>query len=366
MIFTHGFVLADIIVDDAFRVFLALCDREFLTQKSFLDHLQYKFKELDIDETGEIKRWEIQRLLFDMGVPMAESVLDELICKCGQHRGNECPSNTNWMPSDNDNVNWGTLHKLIARCTVQQNNNGSIPSSNSLDRLDDSGTDRDGGGTGLKKLLGAAFSKVKKRTKAECAALFSNVSRIDSLNICHGDDSASREISNSTYSQTTFSITLNGRPNDPLIFVCSKPEHRDSWIEALKPGVIRALIQSSDNDMVALREKIGWQHLVIRSSLMSLIILNDSISLECACQGDEADEDREKQRRSDLKVRMELNLLDEYNGYSPLHYASILGHTECMVVLLEAGSKVTLEDRMGLSPMYHGKNCLIKSCVCHV
>ena len=87
MIFTHGFVLADIIVDDAFRVFLALCDREFLTQKSFLDHLQYKFKELDIDETGEIKRWEIQRLLFDMGVPMAESVLDELICKCGQHRG---------------------------------------------------------------------------------------------------------------------------------------------------------------------------------------------------------------------------------------------------------------------------------------
>ena len=178
MIFTHGFLLADIIIDDAFRVFLALCDREFVTEKSFLDHLQYKFKELDIDETGEIERWEIQKLFTDMGIPMAESVLDELICKCRQQTlsgGNAewMSSNINGIPSDNENVNWAILHRLITRFAVQQNNNGSIPSSNSLNRLDDSGTDRDGGGTGLKKLLGAAFSKVKKTTKAEYAALFS-------------------------------------------------------------------------------------------------------------------------------------------------------------------------------------------------
>ena len=317
---------------------------------------------MDIHETGEIERWEIQNLFTDIGIPMGESVLDELIDRSHLGGNTSGEKNTEWEISaqnDHELINWSALHQAVTACTVVSSSPNSLLGLHQTGSgLDDSGTDRDGGGKGLKKLLGAAFSKGKKATKAEYAALFSNVSRVYSLNICHSDDPASRDIANSTYAQTSFSVTLNDRKNDPMIFVCSKPEHRDSWIEALKPGIVRALTKSSEKEVTELRKKLGWQHLVIRSSLMSLVILNDVIALECACQGNEEGEGVE---RSKVKVRMELNLLDEYNGYSPLHYASILAHTECMQVLLEAGAKVTLEDRKGLSPMYHGKNCLVFS-----
>ena len=317
---------------------------------------------MDIHETGEIERWEIQNLFTDIGIPMGESVLDELIDRSHLGGNTSGEKNTEWEISaqnDHELINWSALHQAVTACTVVSSSPNSLLGLHQTGSgLDDSGTDRDGGGKGLKKLLGAAFSKGKKATKAEYAALFSNVLRVDCLNICHSDDPASRDIANSTYAQTSFSVTLNERKNDPMIFVCSKPEHRDSWIEALKPGIVRALAKSSEKEVTELRKKLGWQHLVIRSSLMSLVILNDVIALECACQGNEEGEGVE---RSKVKVRMELNLLDEYNGYSPLHYASILAHTECMQVLLEAGAKVTLEDRKGLSPMYHGKNCLVFS-----
>merc|ERR1719203_2473337 len=195
------------------------------------------------------------------------------------------------------------------------------------------------------KLLGA-FQKGKRTTQVEHASLFSDVVRVDSLNIWHGDDSGSRELANSVYAQTSFSVTLHDRMNDPLIFVCSKPEQRDSWVDALKAGVIHALSTQSARGMPELRSKLGWQHLVIRSSLTSLVILNDAKALECACQEGSVEGSRHR-------AKLKLNQLDEYNGYSPLHYATILGHTECMQVLLEAGSKVTLEDREELSPMYH-------------
>ena len=370
MIFTHGFLIANVVLEDTFRLYLSLCDHQF-AEKSFLDYMLNKFKEMTSD-IGTIEKYKIQKLFSDLGIPQGESILDELIDKCGccnfsssGASSSNNNSNAEWATvgeqhEENALIHWSTLYKGLAVC-VNEDLRNSLPSPNgSFDRavLDDSSADRDhnsstGSGMGLKKLLGA-FSKEKKgTTKAECAALFSNISRLDCLNICHGDDVVSREIANSTsaYAQTSFSVTLKGRENHPLIFVCCKPEHRDKWVEAFKIGVVRAMTQSFDREVVELRKKIGWQHLVMRTSLTSLVVLNDIIALECACQdGGDNDEGED--------VRMELNLLDEYNGYSPLHYATILGHVECMEVLLEAGSKVTLEDRKGESPMYHGKNVL--------
>ena len=384
MIFTHGFLIANVVLEDTFRIYLSLCDHQFVTEKSFLDYMLNKFKEMTSD-IGTIEKYRVQKLFSDLGIPQGESILDELIDKCGcchissvnssgTSSSNNNNSNAEWATVDeqheeNELINWSTLYKGLAVC-VNQDLRKSLPSPNgSFDRavIDDSSADREhnsstGSGMGLKKLLGA-FSKEKKgTTKAECAALFSDISRIDCLNVCHGDDVVSREIANSTsaYAQTSFSVTLKGRENDPLIFVCCKPEHCDKWVEAFKIGVIRAMTQSFDREVVELREKIGWQHLVMRTSLTSLVVLNDTIALECACQDGGDNDEREEEERwsSNMKdVRMELNLLDEYNGYSPLHYATILGHIECMEVLLEAGSKVT-EDRKGESPMYHGKNVL--------
>lgn len=342
MIFTHGFLLASVVPEDAFRMYLALSDREFLTEKKFLDYLQVKFRDMDEDGTGEVERWEVRSLFADLGIPMGASVLDELMAKSGIKQNGQAGK-----------VGWGALHKAMRGCLEGNpaSSNGASPG------LDDSGHGQDqsgaaGGGGGLKKLLagaaGAFQNGKKKSTRVECAALFSNVTRVDSLSVCHGDDPASREVANSSCARTAFSVTLSDRP-DPLIFVCSKPEHRDSWVEAFKPGVVRATsTKSSDEGVRELRKKLGWQHLVVRSSLVSLVIQNDVESLECVCNDFGG-------HGSARKLRAELNMLDEYNGYSPLHYATILGHTECMNVLLEAGATVTMEDREGLSPMYHGK-----------
>lgn len=281
----------------------------------------------------EIEKWELQKLFTDMGIPMGESVLDELIQR-------SIISTT--LTDQVEKVDWEALHKSLQGFFVQKNN-ASSPSTNARSLgLDDSIHDKNG----LKRILGA-FSGKRKTTNVEYASLFSDVARVESLNISHGDDSASREIANSAYAQTCFSVTLNERKNDPLIFVCSKPEHRDSWVEAFKPGVVRALMKSSAKGMPELRSKLGWQHLVIRSSFVSLVILNDAEALKCVLQEDSGEGSRP------CKLRREINILDEHNGYSPLHYATILGHTDCMVVLLEAGANVTLEDREGSSPMYH-------------
>ncbi|KAL7554417.1 hypothetical protein ACHAWF_017854 [Thalassiosira exigua] len=350
MIFSHGFLLADVVLEDAFNLFLALSDREFLTEKSFLDYLQNKFKEMDKDDTGEIEKWELQRLLTDMGIPMGESVLDELI-----QRGIISMTQTEKLDRE-------ALHKAFQGFFAQLNTGSPSPNVKPLG-LDESSSERDAsdGSNRLKNFFGG-FQK-KKTTKVEHAALFSSVSRVDSLNICHGDDATSEEIASSVYAPTAFSVTLSEGNREPMFFVCSKPEHRDAWVEAFRPGVIRALTKSSTEEMTKRRSQLGWQHLVIRSSYNSLVILNDMHALKWVCQEDP------DENSGSRKLKAELNQLDEYNGYSPLHYATILGHVECMCILLEAGAKVTVEDREGLSSMYHGKRsaqCFVLDLLKHI
>jgi ankyrin repeat protein len=96
-----------------------------------------------------------------------------------------------------------------------------------------------------------------------------------------------------------------------------------------------------DLSIVEMKKKMGWQYLVIRSSFITHVIANNAELLECCLQ-------------ESLRDRMlMINLLDEYNGYCALHYATILCHTECMDVLLENGANYKIEDRNGRSAMYH-------------
>jgi len=63
MLFSNGFLLADLVLDDAFCMFLSLSDREFVTEKSFLDYLRAKFREMDEDRSGG-KQYSCQELYF--------------------------------------------------------------------------------------------------------------------------------------------------------------------------------------------------------------------------------------------------------------------------------------------------------------
>lgn len=279
---------------------------------------------------SEIEKWELQKLFVDLGIPMGESVIDELIKK----------SSSSVMSTQSDKVEWRAIHKSLQDYFTRTNDESLIRRSNSGQSLD-----QDNEPQGMKKLFRS--SSKKKNTKVERAMLFSSVARVDSLDICHGDHHACIEVSKSEYAETSFSVTLNGKKNDPIIFVCSKQEHRDSWVEAFKPVMVRATMKSSVDEKEELRSLLGWQHLVVRSSFLSLVILNDIEGLKRIISSEEGG-NRHKRKN-------ELNAIDEHNGYSALHYATILSHTDCMEVLLEAGASVSLEDREGKSPMYHGK-----------
>src|SRR5210317_2329769 len=87
--------------------------------------------------------------------------------------------------SDNgrEQVKWEVVHKAIQLSFTnnQSSSNDNLGNSdNSLDRETNKG--------GLKKFFG--FQKeVKSSTKVESASVLSSVVRVDSLNICHGEDS---------------------------------------------------------------------------------------------------------------------------------------------------------------------------------
>ena len=252
---------------------------------------------------------------------MCESIIDGLVERCD---------------NDREQLKWEVVHKVIqfSFANNQSSSHDNLGNSdNSLDRETNKG--------GLKKIFGSFQKEVKSSTKVDSASVFSSVVRVDSLNICHGEDSMSTDIANSSQAQLSFSVTLKERKSDPLIFLCTRPEYRDAWVDSFVPVVIPALKKSSSPDLVELRKKLGWQYLIIRSSFVSHVIGNDVELLECCLQDNLS---------RDHKV---LDVLDDYNGYSALHYATILGYTECMDVLLEAGAIVTVKDRNGLSPMYH-------------
>eukprot|EP00984_Skeletonema_dohrnii_P020980 scaffold10365_cov102-Skeletonema_dohrnii-CCMP3373.AAC.3 len=332
MLFSNGFLLADLVLDDVFRMFFSLSDREFVTEKSFLDYLRSKFRDMDEGRSGEIARWQVRQLFSSLGLPMCENIIVALF-----ERRNKSKNEND----DKDHARWETVHKAVQSSFAEHSSSNNFSSSS----LDDSGSDRHTNSDtniGLKKFFGSLQREKVKSTTVESASVFSSVVRVDSLNICHGEDTKSVDVANSAEALVSFSVTLKERENDPLVFICSRPEYRDAWVDAFVPVVIPKLRKSNDPDAVEMKKKLGWEYLVIRSSFITHIIANNVELLEC-CLQEIFVQDR----------TVMINSLDEFNGYSPLHYATILSHTECMDVLLENGANFTIEDRDGKSAMYH-------------
>ncbi|KAL7491317.1 hypothetical protein ACHAWT_001365 [Skeletonema menzelii] len=327
MLFSNGFLVADLVLGDVFRMFFSLSDREFVTEKSFLDYLRSKFRDMDEDGGGEIAMWQVQQLFSSLGLPMCENIILALFERCNKS-------------DDTEHVRWETVHKAVQYSFAE-----SSPNNLSSHCLDDSGSDRHSNSdnnVGLKKFFGSFQKEKVKSTAVESASVFASVVRVDSLNICHGGDAKSMDVANSAEAQVSFSVTLKERKNDPLVFICSRPEYRDAWVDAFVPVVIPSLRKSIDPDVVELKKKVGWEYLVIRSSFITHVIANDVELLECSLH-----------ENSIRECKVMINSLDEYNGYSSLHYATILGHTECMDVLLENGANYANKDHNGRSAMYH-------------
>ena len=70
MLFSHGFVVADVAVVHAFRLFLALNDQDIIMENSFLDYLHAKLFEEENVSSGECKvgslaMWDVRSCLVE-------------------------------------------------------------------------------------------------------------------------------------------------------------------------------------------------------------------------------------------------------------------------------------------------------------
>lgn len=288
LLLTHGFVVIDVLLRDVFRLFFALSDQEFLTEAVFMDYVRVKLNlnrsEEDLDDE------EVYEFFYELGIPKPRNLVNALL------------KSQSKLPTREFRE---SLYAYISnKLPLDLSEPGPLNSTN-----------------------------------VEKAKLFSSVARVDSLSISHTDDPRSIEMYTSDQADFSLSLSLFDDNDGPFYFTFATSEDREVWLSKFGDSVILAWENSSHADRLKMQTKIGWQHLVVRASPTTYVILNDHDGLEKCLN----------------KTHVDLNILDHYNGYSALHYATILGHTCCAEVLLRSGAAATLHDKDGLSPMIHGK-----------
>ena len=136
----------------------------------------------------------------------------------------------------------------------------------------------------------------------------------------------------SSWGELVFAVYVKGR-DDPLMIVCSKPEDRLAWVDALRTCYVKSMGLKADSGSESakqIRGKVGWQHRIIRASIFSLVVCHDLSGL--------------KERLANPSPGMDINDQDEYCGYTALHYAAILGDIGCAKLLLHHRARVDLQD----------------------
>ena len=234
-----------------------------------------------------------------------------------------------------------TLDDIMAR--FDADDNGIIEYSEFLAMMQSLVKPKKGGGWSWESLGEKMMSMMHTKDKLECAYQLSEIDRIESLNVCCSKPT--KMITHSPLREVTFAIFLKCRDYEkPLLVVCSKPEHRLAWVDALRTCYVKSAQMKADCGCTvakANQSKVGWQHRAIRASLFSLVVCNDVTGLKEQVSAPSPDID-------------DIDDQDEYYGYTALHYAVILDHESCAVILMQCGANVNLLDYNHKSPLDHG------------
>jgi len=272
LVFTHGFVVANVVEREALELFLALNKSEILTSDSFSSFLESKFRVIE-KESGVLSKALVAEVFHSMGFPSCDSIVSRLVGD----------GNTSHLTCETLCNSWRHYCSQIER-----------------DKRSTS-----------------------QRRKIIEACLFSYVLKIECVD------------------SQRFAMTLKDRVDEPLIFSCSSTTERDEWMTLGFRPLLYSVEQSMGPRDTRLQQP-GWQHLVIRSTYSSLVVLGDHAKLE------EALANCTVRRR-----REELDMLDEFNGYTPLHYAVIADDVNCIEILIRYGANLIASDSDGLNPMIH-------------
>mmetsp|Transcript_6123 Transcript_6123/g.8926 ORF Transcript_6123/g.8926 Transcript_6123/m.8926 type:complete len:446 (+) Transcript_6123:247-1584(+) len=237
-LFTHGFLLSRIEFDSLMNLLLATksADPEQFTSAQ----LKKRFDEIDSDQSGEIDRCELREIFLGMGVPIGESALTEVMHK---------------IDTDED----GTItfdefeYAMKELCPTSKEEKTFFGSLG-------------------KRFKNAFGSSSDVQRTLEYAYLLTDVEKIECLSVCHS--AKTRMFAQSSFGSLSFAIHVRGQ-EQPVVLICSKPEHKDAWINAFKVCMINSIQNATDTTSKEIRGKFGWQHQLVQATMFSLVITNN-------------------------------------------------------------------------------------------
>jgi hypothetical protein len=115
-------------------------------------------------------------------------------------------------------------------------------------------------------------------------------------------------------------------------------ETKQSWLDAWERVLLRnrALPKNLQSAQEREARLVGWQHELIQTSLYTAAVTGQAFFSK--------------------QHLLKTNVLDEYNGMAPLHYAALHNQIHIIEHLCSAcGADVELNDAEGRTPMYYGK-----------
>jgi hypothetical protein len=301
LLFSHGFLVSRIEFDSLMTLLLAKNGNPAQFTRA---QLQKRFDAIDSDHSGELDRCELREIFTGMGVPIGESALSEVM---------------NRIDTDND----GTITFEEFAVAMEE----LAPTPKEEKTLFGS----------LGKRLMKALTPSDVQRKLDCAHLLTDVERIECLNICY--NRKTKVFAESSFGHLSFAILVKGE-EQPLVVICSKPEHKDAWINAFKVCIVNSVKNSTDKSAKQMRDNIGWQHNIIRATIFSLVVTNNLDALH-------------KQITSQSRICVDEQ--DEYNGFTALHYAAALGRLDCAILLLQAKVKVNVKCKDQKTPLDYGE-----------
>lgn len=307
LLFTHGFLLSRIEFDALMHLLFAMKkgDPEQFTSAQ----LKKRFDDIDSDHSGEIDRCELREIFTGLGVPIGESALSEVM---------------NRIDTDND----GTITFEEFESAMQE----LAPAPKEEKTLFGS----------LGKRLMKVLTPSDAQRKLECAYLLTDIEKVECLDICHS--AKTRMFAESSFGNLSFAIFLKGQ-EQPLCVICSKPEHKNAWINAFKVCIVNGIQNAADKSALRIRSNIGWQHHLVRASICSLVVTNNLDGLH-------------KQITSP-SLQCHVDEQDEYHSFTALHYAAALGRLDCAVLLLQAKAKVNLKCKDQKTPLDYGEYIIV-------
>jgi hypothetical protein len=187
-----------------------------------------------------------------------------------------------------------------------------------------------------------SISGSKVEPKVECAFPLSDIHKLEWVSFCHSE--STMVYKNSNWADLVFAVFIKDRVT-PLIFICSKKDHCKAWVDAFRICVVKSIqlrADSGSTEAKILRSLPGWQHRIIRASLISLVCIGDLEGL--------------KRQLANSSRGLNINDQDEYHGYTALHYAVILNRIDIVKVLLQHRARVNLQDDDGRTPLDLGKS----------